>query len=310
MMSLGAPTVASATRNSIAESMVTPVLRGGRRFDSMTGGDGGSADVDRFSFDSRQSSVLDFGDDRDGVATASSPTPLPYGAASSVSAATASTRARDGTPTGWERGASPEPTARASLSMPLSPRGPVGSAVATVPVQAVRRAPVLMGGFDHTQRSRWRQFHPSESVFHETFSCPPHVSYPIGAVQYYCPRLEFDNVLRLVTAATTAVANGSSPGPMAPPPVVRLAVTSDVSMHRTLAALVLLHQTHLPLMQSEPRRGRCFDVCSCLVVVGWYRAMSARACVCVCSEWTGCVLQVWIFECSLYPRRGAAWARI
>jgi hypothetical protein len=155
---------------------------------------------------------------------------------------------------------------------PAEPRsgGMFGFMSSAVTLHGVRESPRVFGGYD----SAWKRFFtpwlPIPSG--DTFGCPLHVQYPQGAVRYYSPAGETTRVLQLLKTCALNTGDGASSQPTAVDlPVLRLIVTSEVSMHRMTAALAALHQSHLDLLQSVDVR--IYVVPTSLCSVGTYLAI-------------------------------------
>lgn len=120
-----------------------------------------------------------------------------------------------------------------------------------VAIVGTREQPAVMGGHDLVLRAFTGAMMAAEEW--ETFGLPLHVSYPAGSIKYYCPQGEVSRILAMARAAAKfvgpAVTSPSAPPAPVPLPVLRLVVTSEASMHRIVAALAVLHQSHLSLMQ-------------------------------------------------------------
>lgn len=111
-----------------------------------------------------------------------------------------------------------------------------------------REAPKVMGGFDIAWASQREGTVPRPDC--ETYSVPPHVQYTAGSAKYFSPNAEVSKILQILHASVPGVGKPAVQAP-AELPVVRLVITSESSMHRTVSALALLHQTHLELIQGQ-----------------------------------------------------------
>jgi hypothetical protein len=138
-------------------------------------------------------------------------------------------------------------------------------------VHPLKLSPVAIGGADHLKRRQFPHDHPSVDYgTMETLPRPGHVRYPPGAVKYYAPMTLYLRLLDLVRNASchkatiaatvtatdvTATGDNGVPGVAADAagparlPLVRITVTGDATMHRTVCALVALQQKYPELMQ-------------------------------------------------------------
>lgn len=172
--------------------------------------------------------------------------------------------------------------------------------------------PVVMGGFDIASRAFAARLPATPP---ETFNIPLHVHCVAGAARYYCPHAEFTKILSLIQAATldrvgpavsafTAPVSATSARPTLP--VVRIVVTSEASMHRTVSALAVMHQTHL-----DELHGNHIFWASFAVYVFVFSYVCAYVCLyecmCACMRMFSyvridCVSQLWIFACMLFQQ--------